>query len=106
MCNEEGILKRIKSLIQEYKAEDKGSPEWIAHLEHSFEREEKYEAGMTKERAKKILDAQDYKPFEMTIYRIRMLDACHSSFVLLRNAIQLFPAVWCQWLHRRINCPL
>jgi hypothetical protein len=53
----EMIQEDIKALIQRYKAEDKGSPEWIAHLEHSFEKEEIYEAGITKERAKKILDA-------------------------------------------------
>jgi len=27
MCNKEAILERIKSLIQEYKVEDKGSSE-------------------------------------------------------------------------------
>jgi hypothetical protein len=36
------IQEDIKVLIRRYKAEDKGSLEWIAHLEHSFEREEKW----------------------------------------------------------------
>jgi hypothetical protein len=65
------IQKDIEALIQRYKAEDKGSPEWIAHLEHSFEREEIYEAGMTKEHAKKILDAIDNDRFLIRVKFVR-----------------------------------
>jgi hypothetical protein len=71
MCNEEGILKRIKSLIQEYKAEDKGSPEWIAFMEDGFESMEMYEAGMTKERAKEILNAIDDDRFLIRVKFVR-----------------------------------
>ena len=65
------IQEDIEVLIRRYKAEDKGSPEWIAHLEHSFEREEIYEAGMTKERAKKILDAIDDDRFLIRVKFVR-----------------------------------
>ncbi|PKK67855.1 hypothetical protein RhiirC2_782991 [Rhizophagus irregularis] len=51
--SEKEVAKKAK------KAEDKGSPEWIAFIEEHFESAEMYEAGMTKERAKKILDAID-----------------------------------------------
>ena len=51
------LQEKIKALIQEYKAKDKGSSKWIAYLKHSFERSENYEARMTKECAKKILNA-------------------------------------------------
>ncbi|PKK56932.1 hypothetical protein RhiirC2_721548 [Rhizophagus irregularis] len=37
---EEWLQENIESLIREYKVENKGSPEWIAHLEHSFEKDE------------------------------------------------------------------
>ena len=71
MCNEEAILERIKSLIQEYKAKDKGSPEWIAFIEEHFESLEMYEAGMTKEHAKKILDAIDDNRFLIRVKFVR-----------------------------------
>ena len=71
MCNEEAILERIKSLIQEYKAEDKGSPEWIAFIEEHFETAEMYEVGMTEERAKKILDAIDDNRFLIRVKFVR-----------------------------------
>ena len=65
------ILERIKSLIQEYKAEDKGSPEWIAFIEEHFETAEMYKARMTKERAKKILDAIDDNKFLIRVKFVR-----------------------------------
>src|SRR5919205_2941769 len=71
MSNEEVILERIKSLIQKYKAEDKRSPEWIAFIEEHFESLEMYEAGMTKERAKKILDAIDDDRFLIRVKFVR-----------------------------------
>ena len=71
MCNEKVILERVKSLIQEYKTEDKGSPEWIAFIEEHFESLEMYEAGMTKERAKKILDAIDDNRFLIRVKFVR-----------------------------------
>ncbi|RGB22148.1 hypothetical protein C1646_776557, partial [Rhizophagus diaphanus] len=51
--SEKEVAKKAK------EAEDKGSPEWIAFIEEHFESAEMYEAGMTKECAKKILDAID-----------------------------------------------
>src|SRR6266498_483437 len=71
MCNEEAILEHIKSLIQEYKAEDKGSSEWIAFIEEHFESLEMYKAGMTKEHAKKILDAIDDNRFLIRVKFVR-----------------------------------
>src|SRR6266498_816390 len=71
MCNEEAILEHIKSLIQKYKAEDKGSSEWIAFIEEHFESLEMYEAGMTKECAKKILNAIDDNRFLIRVKFVR-----------------------------------
>ena len=33
----ETIQREIESLIQKYKSEDKGSPEWISSMEEDFE---------------------------------------------------------------------
>ncbi|UZO09714.1 uncharacterized protein OCT59_029929 [Rhizophagus irregularis] len=65
------ISEKIESLIREYKAEDKGSPEWIAFIEEHFESAEMYEAGMTKEHAKKILDAIDDNRFLIRVKFVR-----------------------------------
>jgi hypothetical protein len=69
--SEEKISKYIKVLIKEYKAEDKGSPEWKENIETVFERMELYEAGMTKEHAKKILDAIDDDRFLIRVKFVR-----------------------------------
>ena len=39
------LHEKIEATIREYKAEDKGSPEWMAFIEHSFEKDEMYDAG-------------------------------------------------------------
>jgi len=57
------IQDDIKSLIWEYKAEDKGSSEWIAFIKQSFEEKEKHEVGMTAEWIKEILNAIDDDKF-------------------------------------------
>ncbi|PKK56043.1 hypothetical protein RhiirC2_800878 [Rhizophagus irregularis] len=65
------ISEKIESLIREYKAKDKGSPEWIAFIEEHFKSAEMYEAGMTKKCAKKILDAIDDNRFLIRVKFIR-----------------------------------
>ncbi|GES82001.1 hypothetical protein GLOIN_2v1848952 [Rhizophagus clarus] len=71
LCNEKAISEKIESLIREYKAEDKGSSEWIAFIEEHFELAEMYEAGMTKEHAKKILDVIDDNRFLIRVKFVR-----------------------------------
>ncbi|PKC52445.1 hypothetical protein RhiirA1_481483 [Rhizophagus irregularis] len=61
--NSDSKRHRKRSSKESKKAKDKGSPEWIAFIEEHFESAEMYEAGMTKERAKKILDAIDDNRF-------------------------------------------
>src|SRR2546421_341123 len=53
------IQRDIELLIQKYKSEDKGSPEWISSMEGEYEGTIPYNADMTAERAKGILDAID-----------------------------------------------
>src|SRR5204863_10014776 len=65
------ISEYIEVLIKEYKAEDKGSPEWKEYIESVFETAEMYEVGMNKERAKKILDAIDDNRFLIRVKFIR-----------------------------------
>ncbi|CAI2201245.1 1840_t:CDS:1, partial [Funneliformis geosporum] len=69
--NEETISEKIESLIREYKAEDKGSPEWITFIEEHFETAEMYEAGMTEKRAKKILNAMNNDRFLIRVKFVR-----------------------------------
>ena len=69
--DEKRISEYIEVLIKEYKAEDKGSPKWKEYIESVFETAEMYEAGMTKERAKKILDAIDDNRFLIRVKFIR-----------------------------------
>ncbi|CAG8678072.1 3306_t:CDS:1, partial [Gigaspora margarita] len=69
--SEEKISEYIKVLIKEYKAEDKRSSEWKENIETVFERMELYEAGMTKECAKKILDAIDDDRFLIRVKFVR-----------------------------------
>ena len=76
MHDEEKLSECIKPLIRKYKAEDKGSPEWKEDMETDFESGELYEAGMTKERAKKILDAIDDDRFLIRVKFVRD----HSSY--------------------------
>ncbi|GBB86241.1 hypothetical protein RclHR1_12680007 [Rhizophagus clarus] len=61
--NEKKISEKVESLIREYKAENKESPEWIAFIEENFESTEMYEAGMTEGRAKEILNVIDNDKF-------------------------------------------
>src|SRR5436190_18270602 len=69
--NEKIISERIDALIKEYKAEDKGSPVWKEYIETIFEKKEIYEAGMTKERAKEILNAIDDDRFLIRVKFVR-----------------------------------
>ena len=57
------IQRDIESLIQKYKSEDKGSPEWISSMEEEHEGTKLYNADMTAERVKGILDAIDNDRF-------------------------------------------
>ena len=69
--DEKRISEYIEVLIKKYKAEDKGSPKWKEYIESVFETAEMYEAEMTKERAKKILDAIDDNRFLIRVKFIR-----------------------------------
>ncbi len=69
--DEEKISEYIKILIKEYKAEDKESSEWKENIETVFERNELYEARMTKERAKEILNAIDNDRFLIRVKFVR-----------------------------------
>ncbi|CAI2200245.1 2283_t:CDS:2, partial [Funneliformis geosporum] len=69
--NKETISEKIESLIRKYKAEDKGSPEWITFIEEHFKTAEMYEAGMTEERAKKILNAMNNDRFLIRVKFVR-----------------------------------
>src|SRR6266542_1978114 len=69
--DEEKILEYIKVLIKEYKAEDKGSLEWKEYIETVFEEIELYEAEMTKEHAKEILNVIDNDRFLIRVKFVR-----------------------------------
>ena len=69
--DEKRISECIELLIKEYKAEDKGRPKWKEYIESVFETAEMYEAGMTKERAKKILDTIDDNRFLIRVKFVR-----------------------------------
>jgi hypothetical protein len=69
--SEEKISEYIKVLIEKYKAKDKGSPEWKENIETDFEGMELYEAGMTKERAKEILNVIDDDKFLIRVKFVR-----------------------------------
>jgi hypothetical protein len=69
--SEEKISEYIKVLIEKYKAKDKGSPEWKENIETDFEGMELYEAGMTKERAKEILNVIDDDRFLIRVKFVR-----------------------------------
>ncbi|CAI2170168.1 18790_t:CDS:10 [Funneliformis geosporum] len=66
--SEKEVAKKVK---EEYKAEDKGSPEWKEYIKTVFEKKEIYEAGMTKERIKKILNAIDDDRFLIRVKFVR-----------------------------------
>src|SRR6266480_1840193 len=63
----ETIQREIESLIQKYKSEDKGSPEWISSMEEEHEGTKPYDADMTAERAKRILYAIDNDMFLISV---------------------------------------
>jgi hypothetical protein len=69
--SEEKISEYIKVLIEKYKAEDKGSLKWKENIETDFEEMELYEAGMTKERAKEILNVIDDDKFLIRVKFVR-----------------------------------
>src|ERR1044072_6576339 len=65
------ISEEIEALIKEYKAEDKGSPEWKEYIETVYEKKEMNEDGMTKERAKEILNVIDEDRFLISVNFVR-----------------------------------
>ena len=70
----------IESLIQKYKSEDKESPEWISSMEEEHEKTKPYNADMTAERAKGILDAIDNDRF---LIRVKFIQEDKNGFKIV-----------------------